>query len=231
MKRSTLVSLCKSLHPSLHPTTPRRSRERSCSYTGWNLRRDVICQSNAIEGGERGREKHPIKQVVWSESPYPVNLRPASLGPSPPSVGLTPLCLATRQRPAPKKRPILVCERFIIWGWKWSLPSFKYLSAGRIQLRYEADQIIAKLCSVATKTASRLSNNFTECLRNVMSGRAVERGAEDNNVCWRHVPILIYSPPCLHVQISGPRVKDRGAAESFDTFGHNELMRMTSGCV
>lgn len=56
--------------------------ERSCSYLGWNLRRGVICQSNAIEGGERGLgEKHPIKQVVWSESPYPVNLRPGSLGP------------------------------------------------------------------------------------------------------------------------------------------------------
>lgn len=32
-------------------------------------------------GGGRGGEEHPIKQVVWSESPYPVNLRPGSLGP------------------------------------------------------------------------------------------------------------------------------------------------------
>lgn len=57
--------------------------ERSCNYLGWKLRRDVTCQSNAIEGGEGGGQggEHPIKQVVWSESPYPVNLRPGSLGP------------------------------------------------------------------------------------------------------------------------------------------------------
>lgn len=46
-------------------------------------------------------------------------------------------------------------------GCKWPLPSFKYLSAGRIQLRYWADQIMANLLFLPAKTAGRLSNNFT----------------------------------------------------------------------